>query len=90
MKNSHIQYGTVAAFAVTIPLAARLTVPGTMSLATFAAMAALTIGGAVVILNTLRNGRATGSVGELIYHTETGIAPTPKPNAATPRSGATS
>jgi hypothetical protein len=45
----------------------------TMSSSTFAALSALFVALAAVGLNTWRNGRATGSIGQVIH--ETDIAP---------------
>lgn len=42
-----------------------------ISLSTFAALAVVMIGGAAVSLMSWRNGQATGSVGQLLYATET-------------------
>jgi hypothetical protein len=56
-----------AGAAVTLGLA---TVPSTMKPSTFATLCAVLLGAAGVTLNSARNARATGSLGQTIYETE--------------------
>jgi hypothetical protein len=63
----------ILALPLVLPCAASiwlLTVRSTMSLSTFAGLAALLVASAAVGLTTWKNGQATGSVGQLLHETE--------------------
>ena len=64
------------AFALGLPCVASLWLmifaPGRVSPTTFAVVVTLLLGTATVALNTWKSAQATGSVGQLIYETNTG------------------
>jgi hypothetical protein len=67
------QNGITLAVALFLPCTASLwllTVPGTMGSSTYAVLAALIIATATIGLITWKNGQPTGSMGQLIHHTD--------------------
>lgn len=66
----------VLAFALGLPGAAALVLmflaPGAVSTTTYGAVVALLLGTATVALHTWKSAQATGSVGQLLYETNTG------------------
>ena len=73
------------AFALGLPCAASLflmfVAPGAVSRTTYAVVVALLLGTATVGLNTWKSAQATGSVGQLIYETNSGKRASYAPSA---------
>ena len=73
MTTSFDYKSTAIAFALVIPVLLSLwllAVPTTLSLATFAAVMLVMIGGTIVALNTWSNGRATQSIAHVLNDAE--------------------
>lgn len=66
----------ILGFALGLPgavaLALMFLAPGSVSTATYGAVVALLLGTATVALHTWKSAQATGSVGQLLYETNTG------------------
>ena len=64
---------TIATFAVAVPFAALvwlMAVPATIGGVTFVALALIALGGALIAVNTWRNGQATRNIDHLLNDTE--------------------
>ena len=74
MKSQAFDYKTtLTAFALVIPVCLALwllAVPATMSLATFAMVIMVMLGGTIVALNTWSNGRATRNIAHVLNDVE--------------------
>jgi hypothetical protein len=73
MTTSFDYKSTATAFALVIPVCLALwllAVPTTLSLATFAAVTLVMVGGTIVALNTWSNGRPTRSIAHVLNDTE--------------------
>ena len=73
MKRLLTEHGKMATVVAMVAICGALwlvTVPDTMSPATFAMFAALAIGAATALLNIWRNNESTDSVGQLVTKTD--------------------